>query len=72
MPIVGNDTSHRASPPADKGNTAGQDGAGAGLHVPCQRNPALSALVCWRCGVPFAWTTDEDLKRCTELARSAA
>ena len=27
---------------------------------------------CWRCGVPFAWTTPEVLARCTALAQAAA
>lgn len=27
---------------------------------------------CWRCGVPFARTTDEALRRCAELARAAS
>ncbi len=25
---------------------------------------------CWRCGVPFAWTTAETLAACTALARA--
>ena len=25
---------------------------------------------CWRCGVPFAWTTPEVLARCTALAQA--
>jgi hypothetical protein len=28
--------------------------------------------VCWRCGTPFAWTDEQTLARCTELARAAA
>ena len=27
---------------------------------------------CWRCGTPFAWTTTEVLRRCTEMARAAS
>ena len=27
--------------------------------------------VCWRCGTPFAWTDEQALARCTELARAA-
>lgn len=26
---------------------------------------------CWRCGVPFAWTTLADLEFCTDLAHRA-
>ena len=28
------------------------------------------AGLCWRCGVPFAWTTPETLARCTALAQA--
>ena len=31
---------------------------------------SVNSRVCWRCGVPFAWTTDEDLARCTALAQA--
>jgi hypothetical protein len=34
--------------------------------------PYPDARRCPRCGVPFAWTTDEVLRRCTELARRGA
>jgi hypothetical protein len=34
--------------------------------------PYPDARRCPRCGVPFAWTTDEVLRRCTELAQRGA
>ena len=27
--------------------------------------------ICWRCGVPYSWTDEAVLARCTELARDA-
>lgn len=39
---------------------------------PVSRHDTVTGDVCWRCGVPFAATTDEVLQRCAELARSAA
>jgi hypothetical protein len=28
--------------------------------------------VCWRCGIPFAWTDEAALRRCMDLARAAS
>ncbi|MGH3218975.1 MAG: hypothetical protein ACRDPY_09755 [Streptosporangiaceae bacterium] len=28
--------------------------------------------VCWRCGVPFAWTDEDALRRCAQLAARGA
>jgi hypothetical protein len=36
------------------------------------RRPDNPRGVCWRCGVPFAWTTAADLARCAQLARDGA
>lgn len=40
-----------------------------GVLVPLQ---VRRGDACWRCGVPFALTDNEDLRRCAELAREAS
>lgn len=49
-------------------------GGGDKNNIAAARIPAprREAGACWRCGVPFAWTTDEVLRRCAELAREAS
>ena len=38
---------------------------------PPSREVVLSVVGrCWRCGVPFAWTTPDVLARCTALAQA--
>lgn len=67
-------TRKRRSPPG--GNQGGDQmhnigGSGIGITVPAAAIP-LQPARCWRCGVPFAWTTAEDLARCAEIARREA
>jgi hypothetical protein len=55
---------HVISPPPSGSDVLSVQRAAGGTMEP----PVPFRERCWRCGVPFAWTTDEDLARCAGIA----
>jgi hypothetical protein len=61
-------------PPAEHNRETAQktQPAQAEISPPSVYRGPCGGRVCWRCGVPFAWSDAAALARCTELARAAA
>jgi hypothetical protein len=59
--------SHKNSTTADEAKASVH---GRVVNLPLRRPGRPD--VCWRCGVPFALTTDAVLRRCAELAAGAS
>jgi hypothetical protein len=51
-----------------QGNRLQQPASARGTSVP---PGADGERTCWRCGTPFASTTEDDLRRCAGLAKAA-